>query len=412
MRLLVVTHEFPPPIAGGYEAMAWDVCTSLAARGHTVHVLTTDRPRTMRHQVSTGPTVTGALRAYYKNGEGLYPPLREAVAIERRNLSALTDALESHRPDVVSFWHMGALSLNLIAAAADFGYRLTFVIGDDWLVYGAWADGWHRRFLSDLHPHRSRAIARITGIPTDLPDLPKLGAFYFVSAYTRSRANAHFGVELPGGVIPPGLPTQFFENRAPQFTWNDELLWVGRVRISKGVFTALKALAQLPRTTRLRILGSDDAEFGPALQEEIARLGLSERVSWSYAPREQLPEEYRRAAVTLFTSEIEHEAFGLTALEAMASGSVVVSTGVGGNAEFCRHDVNCLTYPPGDFGALAMAITRLRDDPPLRRRLGLAGVATAERYTLDRQVDALEDAHASAMSRQPVSRRHSHPTLE
>ena len=37
MRLLVVTHDFPLPVAGGYDAMAWDVCTSLAARGHAVY---------------------------------------------------------------------------------------------------------------------------------------------------------------------------------------------------------------------------------------------------------------------------------------------------------------------------------------------------------------------------------------
>ena len=49
--------------------------------------------------------------------------------------------IASFQPEVVSLWHMGSLSLNLIPAAAELALPLVFVIGDDWLVYGAWADG-------------------------------------------------------------------------------------------------------------------------------------------------------------------------------------------------------------------------------------------------------------------------------
>ena len=85
---------------------------------------------------------------------------------------------------------MGSLSLNLIPPAAELALPLVFVIGDDWLVYGAWADGWHRRFLPDFHPDRAAAVRRITGLPTTLPDFPRLGQFYFVSDCTRDRAMA------------------------------------------------------------------------------------------------------------------------------------------------------------------------------------------------------------------------------
>jgi glycogen synthase len=170
------------------------------------------------------------------------------------------------------------------------------------------------------------------------------------------------------------------------------------VERSKGVLTALRALAELPRAVHLRILGPDDAALASTVHAEIDRWDLRRRVSWTYADRDALVAECRKAAVTLFTSEIEHEAFGLVALEAMASGSLVVSTAVGGNAEFCRDGVNCLTYPPGDASALATAIERLRDDAALRRRLGSAGIATADRYTLERNVDAFESA-LTAVSR-------------
>ena len=391
MRVLVVTHDYPPPIAGGYEAMAADVCNGFLARGHEVEVLTSNRQSVPMPQ-SDAPTVTRALRTYYANGECIYPTLRDAIEIERHNLSTLDRVLSTYQPDVVSFWHMGAMSLNLIGAAAERGYALVFVVGDDWMVYGAWADGWHRRFLPDFHPGRARVVRHITGIPTELPNIPRLGTVCFISEYTRSRAAAHYGVATLGTVVPPGLVTQFYDNRNPTFSWNDQLLWVGRVLPSKGILTALRAMAELPRDVNLRVLGLDDVQFSPSVHREIDQLGLRGRVIWAQAKRSDLPGEYRRACATLFTSEIEHESFGLVALEAMASGSVVVSTAVGGNAELCRDSVNCLTFAPGDAHALARAITRLRDDAALCRVLGAAALATADRYTIERQVTALEGA--------------------
>ena len=53
---------------------------------------------------------------------------------------------------------------------------------------------------------------------------------------------------------------------------------------------------------------------------------------------------YQRADATLFTSMIEHEAFGLVPLEAMVSGCSVIATCVGGSSEHCIDGVNCLRF--------------------------------------------------------------------
>jgi D-inositol-3-phosphate glycosyltransferase len=66
---------------------------------------------------------------------------------------------------------------------------------------------------------------------------------------------------------------------------------------------------------------------------------------------------------------IEHEAFGLVPLEAMASGCPLIATGVGGSSEYCLDGVNCIRMPPGDPAALARAVQQLAQSQDLRRRL-------------------------------------------
>jgi glycosyltransferase involved in cell wall biosynthesis len=101
-------------------------------------------------------------------------------------------------------------------------------------------------------------------------------------------------------------------------------------------------------------------------------------------------EYYERADLTLFTSEIEHEAFGLMPLEAMASGCPVVATCTGGSGEYCLDEVNCLFCIAGDAESLAFAIGRLATNPALRRRLIKGGLRTARELTLDRQAEQIE----------------------
>jgi glycosyltransferase involved in cell wall biosynthesis len=71
------------------------------------------------------------------------------------------------------------------------------------------------------------------------------------------------------------------------------------------------------------------------------------------------------------------EPFGLVPLEAMSFGRPVVSTAVGGQAEYLQDDENALIVPVDDPGAVATAVRRLAADPGLRARLRAGGLRTA-----------------------------------
>ena len=103
---------------------------------------------------------------------------------------------------------------------------------------------------------------------------------------------------------------------------------------------------------------------------------------------EQVNELFCRATVFVQTSR--HEGFALPPLEAMAGGGAVLCTDAHGNRDFCVDGTNCL-MPEATPKAVASALARLLADPDLRARLGQAGQATAQEYSWERRIDALEE---------------------
>jgi D-inositol-3-phosphate glycosyltransferase len=91
------------------------------------------------------------------------------------------------------------------------------------------------------------------------------------------------------------------------------------------------------------------------------------------APPTEVAAWMRAADVVVVPSR--REPLGLAAVEALACGTPVVASSVGGLREVVRDGENGLLIPPEDPGALAAALGRLADNG-LRARLGAAGPAS------------------------------------
>ena len=104
-------------------------------------------------------------------------------------------------------------------------------------------------------------------------------------------------------------------------------------------------------------------------QEYVAQLGLQDRIHLM-GMRRDVPNLL--AGFDLFALATQQEASGTVYVEAQASGLPVVGTDVGGVSEMFRDGETGILVPP-DPAALAAALTRLIDDPALRRAMGEAG---------------------------------------
>ena len=401
-RILALSNMYPPHHLGGYELSCRDVLDRLEARGHDTAVLTT----TMRVAgVDDDPSerargVRRELAFYWDDHRLLTPPLRQRAMIERANHRVLRRTVDEVRPDVVSVWNMGAMSLGLLTAVQELGLPRVLAICDDWLVYGPRLDPWMKTFAD--RPSLARLAARTAGVPATLPDLDRADVVAcVVSDFTLDRARRGSRWRLPDAVVVgSGIDTADFpidDGQQPR-PWRWRVLYVGRLDDRKGIETLIRAVGLLPADATLSLVGRGDADYVEQLRKVAADAGVADRMTIGAAPREALADRYREADVFVFPSEWG-EPFGLVPIEAMACSTPVVATGVGGSASFLADGRNCLLFEPGDAGALAAAIERLASDTELRRRVVEGGRVTAEARTTDRLADVFETWHVAAAAR-------------
>ncbi|HYX88988.1 MAG TPA: glycosyltransferase [Gaiellaceae bacterium] len=166
-----------------------------------------------------------------------------------------------------------------------------------------------------------------------------------------------------------------------------ELVTVGRIEPEKNPRLLLEALhrldAEQPGRFRLTWAGRGDLE--EEVRATASELGLDERLELAgyvpFGPR--LLELYRSAHVFVHVSVTEGVPQVL--VEALASGTVVVATEVGGVADLLDGGRAGLVVAPGDVDALVTAIRRASDDERLRASLVERGLAVARTLTLEEQ---------------------------
>ncbi|MBX7116691.1 MAG: glycosyltransferase [Myxococcaceae bacterium] len=173
------------------------------------------------------------------------------------------------------------------------------------------------------------------------------------------------------------------------------LLFVGYLRHEKGFGTLLEACRQLPERPggwELAIVGaphSDDRGVTDDLRQGLKSLEGKVKVIFEgfkpFGPA--LFQCYADADVLLLPSLSEGTPRVL--IEARAFECPVVASRVGGIPSSVTDGVDGLLVPPGDAKALAGAITRLENSPPLRATLVTQGLARARRHTVEAMVGTM-----------------------
>lgn len=363
MSIILLTHEFAP-FRGGVATYVQEIAAAATRSGIAVEVWAPDRGRVANDLEWGFPVVR--LRCRGQLGVGL-ARLTWELAGQRK-------ALANRRVVLLSVGaHLAWAALRLPGA------------GVTAFFHGSEIGKFERSIL--WWSTMRRMYARVDRYAA---------ASRFVAQSVR--ASALINQSIPLTLAPCSIP-QGLQRLARSGDHADRpalrLLTVARLHPRKGQLETVCALSRLRPELRRRIVYSMVGCGDERYRREVESAGAMGGVHCEFkgaVSEEQLAAEY--AACDLYVQSSRTlaqsvEGFGISYLEAAAFGRPCAGVDTGGVGEAVIHGVTGLLAPEGDLPALASCITRLLEDPGLRRQMGEAGRRHAANFNWEKSAQAL-----------------------
>ena len=398
MRILIVSLGLHPDAQGGAWRVAAAQASGLAARHHTVDVVTA-------RQHPDHPTLESragfALHRFPQTHRHAYANWRSENLAARELVSALVAAPGRPPLDLVVQHHA---YLAPATSAIPESVPVLHVFHGPWaheyrLSRSAAPRGFLRRGLdalvaATLHRVEARALRRARRILT------------LSRHFADHLATWHPGSLPPIEVAPGGVDFDRFaplpepDRQRIRRTFGlapDDLLFVATRRLDPrmGLDVLIEAFARIaarrPRA-RLWLTGQGPAEAGLRSRIRCHRLDATVRLL-GVLPESDLPLLLNAADVAVMPS-LDLEGFGLATVEALACGTPVLGSQAGATPEILGSLDSSLLFPSADIETLARRLEEASEGPgklPSRER---CAAFARERYSWDHQLDACERAAA------------------
>lgn len=359
MRVLFLTHAFPPASEHAAGSLVLALATALRGQGIDTQVVAPAAPG-----FPNDAELDGIVVDHFH-----YAPRRyEKLAYSDRMVD-LARASWSARVTVLGF--LGAEFSSAVRSRRRFEPD---VIHAHWWFPSGLVGTWlsmmaHKPLVTTLHGSDVR-LARTVAFsrPAFRHVLRRSTAVTAVSRRIASEAREVVSVSTPV-VAPMPVPTDRFTPGSARRS--DRLLFVGRLDEASGLDVLLHALSRMPQQSLgLDVVGDGDDRV--TLEERAHALGLGERVRWHGAvPQARLIELYRAALAVVVLSRAE--GLGVVAVEAQLCEAPVVAVGVGVSPDVVQHGRTGIVVDSVDADALAAALVSLVKLDDRGASLGAAG---------------------------------------
>ena len=166
------------------------------------------------------------------------------------------------------------------------------------------------------------------------------------------------------------------------------ILYVGVLIPRKGVHFLLQSFARIAdeiKDAKLVLIGkTDDDGYAKALTRMTERLGLDQRVTFMGPKTQSELAEFMAAAEDLVLPSLS-EALGRVVLEAMACGTPVIGSAVGGIPDMIQDGETGFLIPPGDVRALAGRLRWILQHPQKAKQIGESARKFAREFFSEEQ---------------------------
>ncbi|WP_232343090.1 glycosyltransferase family 4 protein [Halosimplex litoreum] len=364
LRICLITKMYPPRTGGG-ATYAYELANALGERGHDVDVYTQavpdgdDPPPTQENVSVTRITKARPLV--------VVSTLYFSIACRRR--------IDFERYDVIHGTLMPASTVALgpwLLRSIDAPLVLT--------SHGTSYD--EARSVDPQSPpdYLFKYVFHPINVVMDAVSGRLADRIVAVSDHTREQLGELYRFdESKLRTVPPGIDTERFSERSGGHPAVSEVrpsvLVLSRLDPRKGIDKAIRAFARADGTdAELLIAGTGRLES--SLKDLASDLGVADDVSFlGFVPDEELPSLY--SSVELFVLPSEYEGFGIVFMEAMACGTPVIGTEVGGIPTAVADGETGYLVPRDGIGELAARMEELLGDPDTYERMAASSEAWA-----------------------------------
>lgn len=366
------------PTYGGSGAVATELGIALAERGHEVHFITYRQPfrlpsflpRIFFHEVDVGR---------YPLFE--FPPYDLALAVRMHEVvrSHHLELLHCHYaiPHATSAW----IAREMLRESGEDVHVITTLHGTDITIVGQDPSFYPITKFSIEKSDRITAVSQYLKEETcrafgcDGPDIDVIHNFIDPEVYNREK-------------YPPLLKKQVGQSKPI-------LMHISNFRTVKRVRDVVRIFAEVNREVPSVLVMIGDGPDRPAAEEEARMLGVADSVSFLGKLDQIAP---LLAAADLFLLPSQSESFGLSALEALASGVPVIGTNAGGLPEVVRDGETGVLGGVGDIPGMAAASLEILQDPKRWSEMSkLAAADARERFSRDAIVSKYESLYRTSL---------------
>lgn len=379
MNILFTSYYFPPDSRGGAEISAYNIGRELVKQGNEIHVLTRaseeehddvfithdvlprrELPRE-RIEAATRGHVARIVDEHdidVVHAQNAYTAIGAARACD--------DTKAGCAVSLRDYWLLDPLRICYDFVPGEFSTDtgLAHLLRRAWKKFSY--DGAVKHWLSPcilLYLERRRRHA--------LKHIDKADVLVANSGFMREH---HDDIHPNVRTVYNGIDTELFQPLHTEEQEDTHILFIGRMTPEKGVGTLVDALASIHEERDdivLDVVGRET--LPPWLRGRMQDAGIADAVMChGRLPFDKLPWMYSAADIVAFPSEWQ-EPFGRISIEAMACGTPVVATDVGGIPEVIDDGETGVLVNPGDADALAEELMALADDPDRHGRLADAG---------------------------------------
>ena len=371
MKILVLTHEYPP-VGGGGGHVAKDLCEGLSYLGHEIKVLTADLVGGVAEENRISEPNFDLLRI---------PTFRKDLA--RASLVAMSSYIISsiiHGYFLIRKWKPDVIHVHFAVPAGPIAWVLSKITGVPYILTAHLGD------VPGGTPDKTDRWFKMIK-PFTTPIWNDANQVVAVSQFTRDLAKQTY--QVPIRVIHNGVDVSHFKSGPIQIHNPPRLVFAGRFVPQKNPLTVIQILSQLKDLDwSLVMLGA--GKLYEQVKEKVEHHQLEKRITMpGWVTPEEVKKEFQRSDI-LFMPSLS-EGLPVVGVQALASGLAIIVSDIGGFSDLVTPGENGYLCDPNNIESFLTPLEELLGDPNRLLEFRQISIKKAKDFDLARIVKMYED---------------------